>query len=79
MTDLSNREWWRLPCTKAKDKRDIGAIAKAKRINARDDGTRRERKPIPAHVEGLKGGGFNKSVTRGFDGKVRPRKQRSAP
>lgn len=30
--DLENREWWRAPCSKAKDKRDAKAIAKAKRL-----------------------------------------------
>ena len=66
--DLSNRELWRKPCAKVKTAtKDAPAIAKAKRLAARIDGTRRERKPIPSR-------GFDKSVSKGFDGKVRPRK-----
>ena len=46
--DLSNRELWRTPCAKQKTaKADQPAIAKVKRIEARADGTRRARKPIP--------------------------------
>lgn len=46
--DLSNRELWRTPCAKAKTaKKDQPAIAKCKRIIAREGGTRRARKPIP--------------------------------
>ena len=47
--DLSNRELWRKPCAASKTARkDAPAIAKAKRIEARENGTRRERKPIPS-------------------------------
>ena len=65
--DLTNRELWRTPCAKAKTaKKDQPAIAKCNRIIARENGTRRERKPIQSR-------GFDKSQTRGFDGKVKPR------
>ncbi|HYC66684.1 hypothetical protein [Brevundimonas sp.] len=46
--DLANRSIWRKPCSDAKTYgTDLPAIAKAKRIEARETGTRRERKPIP--------------------------------
>lgn len=49
--DLANRELWRTPCSKAKTAgKDQPAIAKVKRIEARENGTRRERKPIPARA-----------------------------
>jgi hypothetical protein len=63
---LPNRELWRQPCSAAKDKRDAKDTAKCKRIEARETGTRRERPPIPSR-------GFDKTLTKGFDGKVRPR------
>lgn len=51
--DLANRELWRLPCAKAKTAgKDAPAIAKCKRIEARENGTRRERKPIPSRAGG---------------------------
>lgn len=51
--DLANRELWRLSCAKAKTaKKDAPAIAKCKRIEARENGTRRERKPIPSRAGG---------------------------
>ncbi len=50
--DLTNRELWRTPCAKAKTAgKDAPAIAKAKRITARIDGTRRPRQPIPARAD----------------------------
>jgi hypothetical protein len=65
--DLANRELWRLPCAKAKTAgKDAPAIAKAKRREARDQGTRRPRKVIPSR-------GFQRDLTKGFDGIVRPR------
>ena len=51
----------------AKTKAEASLRAKAKRREQRDQGTRRERKPIPSR-------GFDKRQTRGFDGKVRLRK-----
>lgn len=73
---LDNRSLYRKPCARTKtDKKDAPAIAKIKRIEARENGTRRPRKPIPSQ-------GFDTSKTRGFDGKVRsrstPNKQREA-
>ena len=62
--DLANRSLWRKPCSDAKTYgKDLPAIAKAKRIEAREIGTRRPRKPILS-------GGFG-SVSRGFDGKIK--------
>lgn len=50
--DMSNRQLWRKPCSAAKTyERDIPAISKAKRIVAREEGTRRPRKAIPKHVQ----------------------------
>jgi hypothetical protein len=54
----------------AKTKAEAALRAKAKRREARDQGTRRARKPIASR-------GFDKSQTRGFDGKVRLRKAAS--
>lgn len=66
--DLANRSLWRTPCSKAKTaKADAPASAKIRRIEARETGTRRARKPI-------QGRGFDKTITKGFDGKVRTRK-----
>lgn len=46
--DMQNRSLWRAPCSAKKTfAQDIPAIAKAKRIEARETGTRRPRKPIP--------------------------------
>jgi hypothetical protein len=50
-----------------KTKAEASLRAKAKRREQRDQGTRRERKPIPSR-------GFDKRQTRGFNGKVRLRK-----
>ena len=62
--DLANRSLWRKPCSDAKTYgKDLPAIAKAKRIEAREEGTRRLRKAIQSH-------GFG-SVSRGFDGKIK--------
>lgn len=68
---LTNRELWRQPCSTKKDKVDAANTAKCKRIEARENGTRRERQAIPNR-------GFNKTMTKGFDGKVRPRKLKSS-
>lgn len=62
--DLANRSLWRKPCSDAKTYgKDLPAIAKAKRIEAREEGTRRPRKAIPNR-------GFG-SVSKGFDGRVK--------
>lgn len=70
---LTNRELWRTPCAVKKTKKDAGDIAKARRIEARENGTRRERQPIPQHVNGLQSRGFDATKSRGLDGQVRPR------
>lgn len=54
----------------AKTKAEASLRAKAKRREQRDQGTRRPRKPVASR-------GFDKSQTRGFDGKVRLRKAAS--
>jgi hypothetical protein len=45
--DLANRSLFRKPCATAKTVGDKGTIGKVKRIEARENGTRRERRPIP--------------------------------
>lgn len=45
--DLENRALYRAPCAKKKTAVDKGIIAYCKRIEARETGTRRVRKPIP--------------------------------
>lgn len=52
----------------AKTRAEAALRAKANRIEKREKGTRRERKAIPSR-------GFDKSITRGFDGRIRPRKE----
>lgn len=54
------------PCHKIKTARDAKDSAKIRRIQAAENGTRRERKAILSR-------GFPMNITRGFDGKVRPR------
>ena len=48
--DLENRSLYRTPCALEKTKVDAGNTASCKRIEARETGTRRARKPIPKHV-----------------------------
>ncbi len=45
---------------------DLKAIAKARRLRKRADGTRRERKPIAAHVSPWPPAGSRKLQSRGF-------------
>ena len=54
--DLSNRELWRTPCAIQKTKGDRSDDASVKRIEARQNGTRRERQKIPGAK--LQSGGF---------------------
>lgn len=54
------------PCNKIKTAADLKNIAKVKRLIAKEDGTRRPRKAIQSR-------GFDKTKSRGFDGKVRSR------
>lgn len=62
--DLANRSLWRKPCSDAKTYgKDLPSIAKAKRIEAREEGTRRPRKAIPSRSFG--------SVSQGFDGRIK--------
>jgi 5-methylcytosine-specific restriction protein A len=47
--DMANRALYRTPCAKAKTAtKDAPAIGKVRRIEARLNGTRRARKPIPS-------------------------------
>ena len=50
--ELANRALYRKPCAAKKTSGDQSAIAKCKRIEARENGTRRERKPIPSRAGG---------------------------
>lgn len=50
--ELANRALYRKPCAAKKTSGDQSAIAKCKRIEARANGTRRERKPIPSRAGG---------------------------
>lgn len=50
--ELANRALYRKPCAAKKTPGDLSAIAKVKRIEARLNGTRRERKPIPQRAGG---------------------------
>ncbi len=61
--DLANWQPLHPACHKAKTRADKGIGAKIKRLIARAAGTRRERKAIASR-------GFDKSLKRGFDGKV---------
>lgn len=54
------------PCHKAKTKADVKKIAKVKRIQKKARGETKKKRKIA-------GRGFDKSKTRGFDGKVRDR------
>lgn len=51
---------------RVKSKADVRSISKAKRLEARENGTRRERKKIPSRP-------FDKTRTRKFNGKVEKR------
>jgi len=62
----------RHPCDEIKTANDLRAIGKVRRLRARDDGSRRERKRIPGKPLS------DRSLTRGFNGKVRPRPETSA-
>lgn len=53
-------------CHREKTRIDKGNIGKIKRIQARENGTRRERPKIASR-------GFDKRLTKGFNGKVRDR------
>lgn len=70
--DLSNRQLWRKPCAMEKTKADVRSIAKSKRMGGEHGQQARRKKenyrPMPSR-------GFYKTVTRGFDGKVRKREK----
>lgn len=53
------------PCHLLKTLTDLKAIAKARRLRKRADGTRRERQPIPTHVNPWPKG--RKLQSRGFN------------
>ena len=60
--DISNRELWRKPCSKAKtEERDLPAIAKAKRLNGETGQNRRKAE--------IKSAGFS-NRNKKFDGSV---------
>jgi hypothetical protein len=66
--DIGNRALYRKPCAASKTKGDVKAIARAKRREARDNGTRRPRKPIPAHINPWPAKGTRKIHSRPFPG-----------
>ena len=55
-----------VPCHKEKTRKDIKAISKVKRIQKKARGETKKKRKIA-------GRGFNKTKTKGFDGKVRDR------
>lgn len=65
--DLENRAWLRRPCAARKTKGDMERVTKARA----QSGESKTAKKKPIHSRG-----FNKSLTRGFDGKVRQRRTR---
>lgn len=68
--ELANRALYRKPCAAKKTPGDQSAIAKCKRIEARENGTRRERKPIPQRV----GGGWPAKGSQKLSGRGWPKK-----
>lgn len=64
--DLTNRALWRKPCAVAKTKADRTADAKVKRL--------REETCAGEPARKIQSRGFDKSKSRGFDGKVRDRR-----
>jgi 5-methylcytosine-specific restriction endonuclease McrA len=68
---LTNRQLWRKPCAKAKTRRDEADDAKANRLLKKADPEQRK----PPQIQSR---GFQKTVSRGFDGKVRPRRNSTA-
>lgn len=73
--ELSNRALWCLDCTKPKDRSDKKLIAKGRRIRGESGQLARRRKNGPSLKSGRKlvSRGFDRSKSRGFDGKVRER------
>jgi hypothetical protein len=71
--DLGNREFWRLPCSKAKDKRDAKGLAKARRL-AGETCTASGR-PIPQHVSPWPPKGARKMQSRPFPVDRRKKKE----
>lgn len=66
--ELNNRQLWCVPCSKAKTKAEAPQNAKIRRLLAGEEG-----EPEPSRLQGR---GFPKHLTKGVNGKVRPRKQR---
>lgn len=64
--DLANRALFRKPCAVAKTKRDAADIASAKRITAREEGTRRTRQAIAQAKNPWPPKGTVKLRSRGF-------------
>jgi hypothetical protein len=78
---LDNRSLWDRDCSKAKTARDLSAAAKGKRIRG-ETGTGPKKaipsRPFSQMAEGRdpkrwQSAGFDRSKTRGFNGKVRER------
>lgn len=65
-SDENLRPIHRKVCDEAKTSADLKKISKTKRLIAKREGTTKPKRPIANR-------GFDKTVTRGFDGKVRRR------
>lgn len=66
--DLSNRELRCVPCARAKTREDRKRIDKARRLRRTEAGDVRPKRKIV-------GPGFDKTKSRGFDGRVRARSE----
>lgn len=64
--DLSNRSLWLTSCAKLKDVLDAGRRAKVRSLT-------KSTKKSQAPKAKIQSRGFNKTLTKGFDGNVRPR------
>lgn len=70
--ELENRSWWRRPCSKAKDKLDVGRIAKAKRQSKCVAPSEPSDHPIPQRVNPWPPRGTRKLSGRGFEKRRSP-------
>jgi 5-methylcytosine-specific restriction protein A len=67
---LTNRSLWRKPCSKEKTRQDEANDAKANRLIKAADPEQRK----PSQIQSR---GFDTTLTKGVNGKVRPREARS--
>jgi len=74
--DLGNRSLWDVDCSKAKTAGDLKAAAKGKRIRGLTGQRARRAKRGGSSIKSgakLQSRGFDRTKTKGFDGKVRDR------